>query len=1034
MIWSFGQHELDEETYQLRRRGQRIRIEPKVFDVLLHLVRHGERVVPKTELLDTLWPGEAVSDSVLPRCIAAARRALRDDRSRQKLIQTVHGRGYRFIGRATALEATASSQPARPAPQEPAALEESHGFVGRESALARLGQSLDEARAGRGRVVFLVGEPGIGKTSTVEKLGSEAERAGVRWLAGRCYEGEGAPVFWPWLQVIRALLARTSADDQKSDLGAGAAEIEELVREIGAGPSRKGRAESGEQARFRLFESIAQFLGRAADRQPLLISLDDLHWADPDSLKLLEFVATELRATRVLLLASYRDVDVRREHPLRTLLGALARDPHCERIPLRGLTREEVSAQIGALTGVIPKPALLDAIVAMTEGNPFFVREIATLLSDEGRLDGGSEEVSGGAITLSLPQGVRDAIGRRLDSLSDDCNGLLHVASVIGREFDTNLLERVTEPNAEALLELLGEAEAALVLAETPETPGRYSFTHALLRQTLYEELRASQRVALHRRIGEALASVFGERPDAPVTRLAHHFFEAVASGTAQEAADWSVRAAEHAHARLAYDESARHYERAVEALDYANEPDATRRCELLIAWGDELRTGGARDPGRLRLGEAAELARRLGRADLLAQAAIGYRGFGEMGVPPDAKTLSLLEEARDSLGDAHPALRARLLARLAGTPPYSNSMEERDRLSREGWALACDEGDPLVLVDALSARYWATLGPDRLDERMDVARESRALAQRLGDPRLLLMANEIELGVYLMRGDRARALEATAAYSEIADDLRQPVFRFIASIMLASREMNAGAFDAAEEHIRGALERGRNTVPFADLLYAGQIFWLLHQKGELERVAGELSATADRFRNRFGGMSRLADIFGVSIQATQGDFAKARRSFDALAAQGFQDLERDEHWLIFMSVLAELAFHLGDVERGEQLRALLAPYEDHIVSHDLLRAVSGSVHSVLGLLSTLAGRFDEAVQCYERALVREAALGAPCALHTSEAGLARALEARGEPGDLERAGALWASAEGGFQALGARLPERLRWAAPEAE
>ncbi len=471
MIWIFGQHELDEETWQLRRRGRRIRIEPKVFDVLLHLVRHRERVVSKQELLDTLWPGEAVSDSVLPRCIAAARRALRDDRSRQKLIQTVHGRGYRFVADATGREAATTAAPLDPEARERTPSDESRGFVGRESAMARLQGALDLAKAGRGRVAFLVGEPGIGKTSTVEQLGAEAERAGVHWLAGRCYEGEGAPAFWPWLQVLRALLARTSAADRKADLGAGASEIEELVREVGAGPDREG-SDGGEQARFRLFESVAHFLARAADRHPLLVSLDDLHWADPDSLKLLEFLATELRATRVLLLASYRDVEVRRGHPLRGLLGALARDPHCERIPLRGLTREEVSAQIDALTGMVPKPELLDAVAAMTEGNPFFVREIVTLLAEEGRLDEGSEGQPGGAITLSLPQGVRDAIGRRLDSLSDDCNALLHVAAVVGREFDTRLLERVAEPSGESLLELLGEAEAAQVLAETPDNPG----------------------------------------------------------------------------------------------------------------------------------------------------------------------------------------------------------------------------------------------------------------------------------------------------------------------------------------------------------------------------------------------------------------------------------------------------------------------------------------------------------------------------------------------------------------------------------
>ena len=198
----------------------------------------------------------------------------------------------------------------------------------------------------------------------------------------------------------------------------------------------------------------------------------------------------------MLLVASYRDVEVRRDHPLRSLLGALARQPHCERISLRGLEREEVSALIDAVAGVVPKPELVDAVTAMTEGNPFFVREMVGLLAEESRLEG--EE--GGALTL--PQGVRDAVGRRLDSLSQDCNELLRAASVSGRDFDTRVLERLVESRGEALLELLGEAEAAHVVAESAQGPGRYGFTHALLRQTLYEELRAPQRVSLHGRIG----------------------------------------------------------------------------------------------------------------------------------------------------------------------------------------------------------------------------------------------------------------------------------------------------------------------------------------------------------------------------------------------------------------------------------------------------------------------------------------------------------------------------------------------------
>jgi DNA-binding winged helix-turn-helix (wHTH) protein/tetratricopeptide (TPR) repeat protein len=852
VIWAFGDHELDEELYQLRRRGRPIRIEPRVFDVLLYLLQRGERVVSKRELLDALWPGEAVSESVLPRCIAAARRALRDDPSRQRVIQTVHGRGYRFVAKARERDPAAEQVAARDAGPV-AAPESTTGFVGRVPALVRLRGALEEIRAGRGRVALLVGEPGIGKTRTAEELAAEAQREGVRWLAGRCYEGEGAPAFWPWLQVLRALLTP--------------AELDELVPELGSAGARDEPGFDGEQVRFRLFDAIAQLLSKAARNQPLLVTLDDLHWADPDSLRLLDFLATELRSASVLLLASYRDVEVRRDHALRPLLGALARQPHCERIALRGLEREEVAALVDQLAGTAPKPELVDAVATMTEGNPFFVREIVGLLAEEGRL-GGDET---GALTLALPQGIVDAVGRRLDSLSDDCNALLRAAAVIGRDFDTRLLEQVGGAHGEALLELLGEAEAAQVLTESGEGPGRYAFRHALLRQTLYEELRAPQRVALHRQVGEALVSLLGERPDAPAATIAHHFFEAVASGTAEQAVAWSVRAAERSHALLAYGESARHYERALEALDFADEADATRRCELLIAWGDELRTNGERDAGRARLGEAAELARGLGRSDLLARAAIGYRGFGEMGVPPEPETLTLMREAHAALGDEHPQLRSRLLSRLAGTPPYALSMQTREEVSLEALELARQSDDPTVLTDALGARYWATLGPDRIEERLAVGREGKALAGRLGDRRIALIAWEIDVGAYLMLGDRAGVDNALENYARLADELRQPVFVFLAVMMRASRAMNLGDFEEAETLIRAALERGRGAVPFAELLFAGQLFWLMLQRGELDRAATGLIEVGERAREQFRGFPGF-DRMNV-IKSSRGHF-----------------------------------------------------------------------------------------------------------------------------------------------------------------
>jgi predicted ATPase len=282
-----------------------------------------------------------------------------------------------------------------------------------------------------------------------------------------------------------------------------------------------------------------------------VLVLDDLHWADEASLRALEFVAAELRASSVLVIATYRDVEVRRDHPLARLLGALAREPAGERVALRGLAADEVAALVAAVAGAAPPEATLRAVHEMTEGNPFFVVEVARWL---GEADVRDRTPS----ALGLPQSVRDAIGRRLDGLSTGANEMLRTAAVLGRDFDVALLARVTAQPPGELLDWLGEALEARVLDERDERMGRYAFAHALVRQTLYEELRAPERVRLHRRAADALEAAFAAHDEAPLSEIAHHYFEAAAGGAAEPALRSAVRAAERAHALLAYEESAR--------------------------------------------------------------------------------------------------------------------------------------------------------------------------------------------------------------------------------------------------------------------------------------------------------------------------------------------------------------------------------------------------------------------------------------------------------------------------------------------
>jgi predicted ATPase len=379
------------------------------------------------------------------------------------------------------------------------------------------------------------------------------------------------------------------------------------------------------------------------------------------------------------VVATYRDVDLRRGHPLGDLLGLLARAPICERLPLRGFDAADTERLIAGVAGAPASDTVAAAVHEMTDGNPFFIQEVVRLLTSTGGLTAGT----GAALPLTLPQSVRDAVGRRLDALSEPCNALLRVAAVLGRDFDAPLLGRVAELADAGVLDRLAEAVRAHVLDEADAVPGRYRFHHSLIRQTLYDELSTPERVRLHAHAGAALEAACAADVDPVLDELAHHFFQAAPCGESARAIEYCRRAAERAQRLLAYEQGARQYERALQLLELHGPPDAARRAELLLAVGEAHAVAGTRQRARAAFQRAAEIGRELQRADILARAAFGFRGQGEMGTPPDDGALTLLEEALAAVAERYPALRARLLSRLVGTPPHSNSLATRDTMSR---------------------------------------------------------------------------------------------------------------------------------------------------------------------------------------------------------------------------------------------------------------------------------------------------------------------------------------------------------------
>lgn len=367
----------------------------------------------------------------------------------------------------------------------------SNTFVGRESEIQTLRADLDSTLTGQGRVLFLVGEPGIGKTRLANELAIEARLRGTQVLVGRCYEGEGAPPFWPWVQIFRSYLSTCNEETLRAEMGVRAADIAQVIPDVREQmpdlPVPAGL--ESEEARFRFFDSVTRFLKNSARRQPLVLILDDLHWADKPSLLLLQFLARELHDVRLLVVGTYRDIQLGHHHPLSQTLGEIAREPGSQSLSLGGLSEPEVAHFIANATSRPPSAALVSTLYQETEGNPFFLTAVVHLLVNQ------SEQFptpsSQSPTPFPIPQGVRAAIGRRLEALSEECQQMLTLAAVLGREFRVDALEQVGAraaalfptrpllqveaekarggnrqlPTGDRLLEVLEEAEAAVVTA-----------------------------------------------------------------------------------------------------------------------------------------------------------------------------------------------------------------------------------------------------------------------------------------------------------------------------------------------------------------------------------------------------------------------------------------------------------------------------------------------------------------------------------------------------------------------------------------
>jgi tetratricopeptide (TPR) repeat protein len=900
-------------------------------------------------------------------------------------------------------------------------------LVGRAREFEQLDAALADAFAGRGALALLTGEPGIGKTTLARSFVEHASTRDAMWAWGACWDGGGAPAYWPWVQIVRSLVRRRDAAALRDELGDSAPWIAGLLPELAdtLGTPPPPSDLDPEQARFRLFDALAGLLAVVAKRRPLVLVLDDLHWADASSLYALEFVARMLADAPVLAIAAYRHTEAHARDDLSAPLGGLAR--MAMRLPLEGLSRDDVEqmARIRARglgpddPELIPS-TLVEALHRASAGNPFFVDELVQLLISQGRL----RDLDAGRRPLPLPGGVRDALRRRLAPFDEPTMDALGAAAVIGGEFRLATLASILDSSAATVLEqLYGPLRAGLVTTESD--PGRLAFVHALVRETLLEGLGTTRRVRLHRIAGETLERLYRDDPEPRLAEIAHHFLQAATEGGAERAVDYAARAAQRAVEQFSYEEAARLYERAIEVAETLA-ADEERAWQLRQSLGETLMRAGDSVAARRSLGVAATHARRLSDPQRLAQSALASTlgGFSPGVVEPEL--VALLEEAlaeMDPVSADDPAgqaadddLRCRLRVQLALALYWSPQRERRERLVDEALtlaratfageaaqaSLAQRRAADRTLAFALAQGFAAVWGPDTIARGLPISLEVLELCERTGDAELGLQVRLWRISLLLELDDPLLAEEEIEAFGAIARRLGQPRMLVFDPLHRAMEAHLRGDFVAAERFTAQALAQSRDVRgSIGPIIADAQTFLVRRSQGrhlDLEPLVRETAGRLPAMRLwRCGLALVLADL---------GREEEARRELEHLAAADFEDIPRDALWLVAMSALAQLCALLGDARRAQRLYELLISYEGRNVVF-LGAAYLGPVAHYLGLLAMTTGDDERALAHLETARAAAERMGARPTVVLTALDAAEVLARRGAAGDAQRGRAL---------------------------
>jgi predicted ATPase/DNA-binding CsgD family transcriptional regulator len=840
-------------------------------------------------------------------------------------------------------------------------------IIGRARELDVFRAAFDQMLAGRRQVVLISGEPGIGKTRCAEALADVAEDQGALVLWGRCHEEAGAPPYWPWAQILRAYVDASSLDEVRLNMGTAAKDIAALVPELldasySAQPMTSAIADSS-PARFRTFDAIRQFFHQATQQVPITLVLDDLHWADAPSLSLLEFLSQELLRCRLLIVGTYRDTDTSRTGPLQKTLGALSRDSDGQRVHLTGLSQIAIREVAERLCDVRLPESAIKMIYERTDGNPLFAIELIKVLIDES---------AGGAIAsmpARIPAGVQETIGRRLIRLSDRCNELLCAAAVHGRLFTAREIAATVDEEVQRVLTVLEPAIQAGIVQSNIEASGSYQFTHALIRETIYEDLPTVDRLRLHGRAGDALVSVHAANLEPALTHIAHHYYKAAVLGNTDKAVAFAFRAAESAVRMYAYEDALLHYDRVIETLETGGLMHDERLARAYILKGSALRLLGQADRSIDVLLEAVNRTRVLGSAELLVDVLV-FLAMASQHVA-QRHLVPLLERALALLPKADSAARAKALATLAFAQRTLADKSRITSLVDEGLDMAGRSCDAAARCACYQLTIMALRGiPESLHRRVQLSQEYVAAALSASSAGLLAEAyywqalNHFEAG-------QLEDIEALLERYESLSTTRFGLHLYWARAYRVTLALLRGEWADLEVRIEELLQIGTNMRrDDSDGVYGAQMFALNRDLGRLHTLAPqikELAAIATK---------RIWEPGLMLICAEIGLLSEARAIFDRLVERNCCAIRRDEMYVACLVYCAETCSALADAGRAEALYQLLHPYAAQAANHPTA-VCFGATDLYLAMLACTANWPDLAREHFDQALTLNRAMRA---------------------------------------------------------